>query len=302
MKELFHNQDFIEYIKKNESLRDYNLNNNGGGRNNCYVISLMHMITTYMFKIKENENLTKEEKEKFLSELLCEYEIVSLSMENFLKTNNKNQNNNKVLRIKDDFEKEVKSFANGFNDYENLKQKYKINFDNNDDMCKKISEILSKFFYYYLAFVRSSSYKDQNFSQDFEVLEDRLGVFFWGDKDIFSGIKDFKILNNIFNLDHLEGNGIMLSTSTNKEHRYYKNYPNTKFKNPLLFEQYNSNDKHFTCKVLMTPDEYASYKAFLENLQEYINGIGTEQFNDVIPYNFKNKDFFSKLDLTSYIQ
>jgi hypothetical protein len=291
MEELFKNQDFITYMKKKESLKKYNLNNSGE-KNNCYFYSLIHMITVHIFKIKEDKNLTKTEKEKFISDLLYEYEIVSLSMEEFLKESHNNENKNDMKLIQKNFNTSTKNFFNKFQ-YNN--QASKINLDN-EDFYNTVSKVLSKFFYYYIALARGPYCKDYDFAQDYRFIDtSEFGEPFWLDSKIFSSIKEFKILPNIFSYD----NGVMKSHDSTKykiKHFHYKH-----IYNPLLFEQYNEDDRHFTCNVLMTPEEYNAYKEFLTKLQTAINQIDKTKFENIVPFNFKDRDFLVDLDLVSKI-
>lgn len=272
-------------------LIEYELNNSDN-KNNCYFFSLMHMITVHIFKIKEDNNLNKNQKEEFLGKLLGEYETVSEALKEFLKNTHTHSYQN---RTEDEIRKEFTiHMENFFTNKIKDNKKIIINLLDNGDFSindfSKISEILNSFFYSYISFARGAFYKNCDFAQDFEFMDTgHLGEDLWANAKL-------NILNNIYSINK---KGLMSSVDNNLQNQKY--FYNSKIFNPLLFEQYNDDNRHFTCKILMTTEEYFKYKEFLKNLQKEINKFNTNKFEEIIPYNFINRDFLVPLNLTNQI-
>lgn len=279
-------------------LKEYELDNSGN-KNNCYFFSLMHMITLHIFKIKEDNNLSKNQKEELLGKLLGEYETICEALKEFLKNTHTNFYKNK---IQDEIRKEFAiHMENFFTNKSKDNKKITINLLENGNFSindsSKISEILNRFFYFYMSFARGAFYKNSDFAQDFKFIDtEHLGEFLW------DNVRRLNILNSIYSIDK---KGIISSwdrnlCETDKHNRKFYQLKSKIF-NPLLFEQYNSNDTHFTCKILMTTEEYLKYKEFLKNLQKEIDKFNINQFEEIIPYNFINRGFLVPLNLTGEI-
>lgn len=286
--DLFNNKDFLNYMKNYESFQNYKLNNTGNN-NNCYLFSMMHLILVHLFKIKEDNNLL--EKEKILSELLYEYNLICNIMEEFLKKyHTNNVTNTSEGDIRNDFKKHIENFLSN---KDNLNNGITVDLNKEDELNQLISKTISRFFYYNLCFIRGPYYKTYNFYGNNNILDNILGFLSWTNDYLLLKVQ-LKFIEKIFTISK---NGIMISYSYNNE--LLKE--NKEF-NPYFFEQHNYNNCHFVANVLMNPIEYKKFKTFMNNIQNGINIIGKNKFENIIPYAYNgNLNFLSPLDLISKI-
>lgn len=288
-------KSLMNYIENHKNLIEYEINNmrNGNHNNNCYMYSLLDVIKTHIYKISQNPFENIGNKEAYISEILYEYELASNSMEEFLEKYNKNQQNKNQKAIRIDFQIMLNNFLNKDN-FVDIKNSTKINIldngDFDDDNLKIITNVLTKFFYYYLAFVRGPYYKDNRKLQNNDYIDNQdICIPFLAD----DAKKYFPILSNLFNTP----TGIMISEDVYGERAHFKlkNKQTSKIFNSFFFEQFNFNNGHFICKFFMTNQQYDKYFKFLKQLQNNISNINIKQFEKIVPYN-KDKDFLSILN------
>ena len=299
----FKNKDFIKYMDKNKFLKEYKVDVQTDN-NNCFVLSLIKNISIFIYKQTENINLSKKEKENFISQLLYELEILSESMTEFFKKyHNKNYDNIPQDEIIADFKKMRENYFNNTKNLDSIKSNLTIKLlDNNefeDDSLRKITETLMKFCQYYICFIRGACHKDMNFAKHISFIE--VGFI---NNDLFILNKKLEILPKIFNY-----NGILSLYSVNIIDSKDLKFINKLF-NPFFFETLldNSieNNGHFLSTVFMLEEEYTKFNIFSQKLKGKMKDIEEyrDTYYDIIPNifikdNIDNKRaFICNLDFT----